>query len=285
LLENKLKAKNTSYLLIHGFNLWGFKNNRRVNENNVDLNRAFILDRSRFKSDDSQYMALNDFLNPQSQASYGFFSHAGFIFNALYQLSKNSIETLRNAILKGQYTNPKGVFYGGTIGQEQEVLIDQLVGRYFPSYKKVILIDLHTGYGEKGRLHLLAGPENDPNSVKLKNIFGEGKVDFADKEKFYAVQGEMITYFGTQIFKRTGADITGVTFEYGTMDSQKTLGSIESLRRMVLENQNFHYPANESESVKIKSLYREMFYPSDLLWRQKVIEQTDVALEKAEFLK
>jgi hypothetical protein len=280
LLENKLKSQNTSYLLIHGFNLWGFKNGRRVNENNVDLNRAFILNRSQFKSDDSGYTSLNGFLNPQSEASFGFFSHASFIVNALYQLSQNSIEVLRNAILKGQYTHPKGIFYGGSMAQEQELMIEQLVFRYFAPFKKVILIDLHTGYGERGRLHLLAGPENDPNSIKLKKLFGEGKVDFADKEKFYAVQGEMITYFGTKIFEKTQADITGVTFEYGTLDSQKTLGSIESLRRIVLENQNFHFPANNKDSDSIKNIYREMFYPSDEAWRKTVLEQTDIKLSE-----
>ena len=280
LLENKLKPQNTSYLLIHGFNLWGFKNGRRVNENNVDLNRAFILNRSQFKSDDTGYAALNGFLNPQSQAKFGLFSHASFITNALYQLSQNSIEVLRNAILKGQYSYPKGVFYGGNMAQEQELMLEQLVVRYFAPFKKVVLIDLHTGYGERGRLHLLAGPENDSNSVKLKKLFGEGKVDFADKEKFYAVQGEMITFFGTKIYEKTKADITGITFEYGTLDSQKTLGSIESLRRIVLENQNFHFPASNEDSDSIKNIYREMFYPSDETWRKNVLEQTDVKLSE-----
>lgn len=280
LLENKLKAQNTSYLLIHGFNLWGFKNGRRVNENNIDLNRAFLANRSQFVSDDSGYTKLNSFLNPQSQAKFGLLSHASFIVNAIYQLSQNSIEVLRNAILKGQYSHPKGIFYGGSMAQEQELMIEQLVARYFAPYKKVILVDLHTGYGERGRLHLLAGPENDPNSIKLKKLFGEGKVDFADKAKFYAVQGEMITFFGTKIFEKTKADITGVTFEYGTLDSQKTLGSIESLRRIVLENQNFHFPANNKDSESIKNIYREMFYPSDELWRKTVLEQTDIKLNE-----
>jgi hypothetical protein len=280
LLENKLKSQKTSFLLIHGFNLWGFKNGRRVNENNIDLNRAFIINRSQFKSDDSGYASLNSFLNPTSQAKFGLLSHASFVTNALYQLSQNSIEILRHAILKGQYSHPKGIFYGGSLAQEQELMIEQLVARYFAPYKKVILVDLHTGYGERGRLHLLAGPESDPNSVKLKKLFGEGKVDFADKAKFYSVQGEMITFFGTKIFEKTGADITGVTFEYGTLDSQKTLGSIESLRRIVLENQNFHFPAENNDSDQIKNIYREMFYPSDEAWRKTVLQQTDTKLSE-----
>ncbi|MBY0452537.1 MAG: DUF2817 domain-containing protein, partial [Bdellovibrionaceae bacterium] len=79
LVDQGLPVDRTSVLLIHGFNLWGFKNLRRVNENNVDLNRNFVIDRNHFKPDDSSYAKLNDFLNPQAPGSAGFISHMAFI--------------------------------------------------------------------------------------------------------------------------------------------------------------------------------------------------------------
>ena len=68
--------------------------------------------------------------------------------------------------------------------------------------------------------------------------------------------------------------------EYGTLDSQKTLGSIESLRRVVLENQNFHFAAAADTSAEIKSLYREMFYPFDPIWRAAILKQTDEKIDQ-----
>jgi hypothetical protein len=279
LLSKKMAGPQTGILMIHGFNLWGFKNGRRVNENNIDLNRNFILDRNHFKPDDTQYAMLNDFLNPTETPSENLFSHGLFLMKAVMKIVKYSIEPLRASILKGQYSFDQGLFYGGKDPQEQELMIQQLIARYFKPYKKVLLVDLHTGYGERGRLHLLAGKAADPNSQELKKIFSENEIDFADKKHFYAVQGEMITYFGEQIAQTTHAFVVGVTFEYGTLDTQKTTGSIESLRRMILENQDFHY-AGSSDHDKIKSLFTEMFYPSDEEWRTRVLTQTDEKIQK-----
>lgn len=279
--QDNLNLKHTSLLLIHGFNLFGFKNERRVNENNVDLNRSFILNRSQFKPDDQKYALLDSFLNPSDSPSVNFLSRPLFIINAVVKIAQNSMEALRAAVLKGQYTYPKGIFYGGNAPVSQELMIDQLVARYVtPNYKKVLIVDLHTGYGARGRLHLLAGKSTEPNSAALVKVFGENQIDFADKKNFYAVEGEMIVYFAKKISEKTFGEISGVTFEFGTLDSQKTLGSIESLRRVVLENQNFHNPADAETSNEIKNLYREMFYPSSSEWRAGVLRQADERLKQ-----
>ena len=282
LLDQPLNLKKTSLLLIHGFNLYGFKNERRVNENNMDLNRSFILDRSAFRPDDQKYAQIETFLNPAESPSLGLLSKPIFLIRSVAKILQYSMDTLRTSVLRGQYSFPKGVFYGGKEPSAQELLIDQLVARYVQdSYKKIMLVDLHTGYGQKGKLHLLAGKTLDPNSIRLTKIFGEGEVDFSDKKNFYAVEGEMLVFFGSRIAaKNKAAEVTGVTFEFGTLDSQKTLGSIESLRRVVLENQNFHYPADADTSAEIKRLYREMFYPSDSEWREAVLKQAGEKIQK-----
>jgi hypothetical protein len=279
LLSNGLNVHNTAILMIHGFNQWGFKKFRRVNENNIDLNRNFIIDRNHFKPDDSQYAMLNDFINPSGTPSENLFEHGMFLLKAVYKIARYSIEPLRSSILRGQYSYEKGLFFGGKEPQEQQLMIQQLISKYFKPYKKVVLIDLHTGYGQRGKLHLLAGKSADPNSVELRKIFFENDIDFADKKHFYAVQGEMITYFAEQIFESTRADVVGVTFEYGTLDSQKTTGSIESLRRMILENQAFHNPGSPDLN-KIENLFKEMFYPSDHQWRARVLTQTDEKMQR-----
>lgn len=280
LLENSINFKSTAVLMIHGFNLWGFKNLRRVNENNIDLNRNFILDRNHFTPDDTAYAQLNNFLNPQSGASPGILGHTFFIFKAAYYIARYSVESLRASILKGQYSFEKGIFFGGKMPQEQELMIQQLIQKYFAPYKKVFMIDLHTGYGEKAKLHLLTGRAADPNSQELKNIFSADEIDFADKKKFYAVEGEMITFFAQKISGTTGAQVTTVTFEYGTMDSQKIQGSIESLRRIILENQNFQNRGSDNAHQNVQNLFTEMFYPSSNEWRKTVIAQTDEKMQK-----
>ena len=274
LLDQKINNEKTAILMIHGFNLYGFKNGRRVNENNIDLNRNFILSRNQFEIEDGGYADLDSLLNPKTPPELDFYSRYTFILKSIFNIAKYSLETLRSSILKGQYSYPNGVFYGGVLTQVQGMLISDLVQTYMKPYKKILLIDLHTGYGERSKLHLLAGKAAESNSLVLQKIFKADEIDFSDKKKFYAVQGEMLVYFANKIRLTVNAEIAGVVFEYGTIGSQKTLGAIESLRRVVLENQNFHFPATAETSSEIKLLYREMFYPSDENWRRAVLQQT-----------
>jgi hypothetical protein len=70
--------------------------------------------------------------------------------------------------------------------------------------------------------------------------------------------------------------------EYGTMDSQTTKGSIKSIQLSILENQSHHYGCISPDDCKeIQRIYREMFYPSSPAWRTKIIQDTDVMMEKA----
>lgn len=279
-LDQNINTDKTAILMIHGFNIYGFKTYRRVNENNIDLNRNFILARDVFKTNDLEYTKLNSFLNPETSPSVNIFSHLGFIFRAAYNVATQSMESLRTSILKGQYSHAKGIFYGGDSNAIQSALILDLVASYMKPYKKIFLIDLHTGYGKKSKLHLFAGRSNDANAAVLNQIFDKNEIDYSDKKNFYQTEGDVITYFIDKIRLNVDAEISGIVFEYGTLDSQTTLGSIESLRRVILENQNFHYPTDTESSKKIAHLYLEMFYPSDPTWRSSILEQTNARMQQ-----
>lgn len=275
--------ENVNILLVHGFNVYGFKNKRRVNENNIDLNRNFIVDRSTWQSDDSGYKNLYDYLNPNDPATYGLWSEIKFMWNAVVKMVRYGLENLRNAILRGQYTYPEGLYYGGNTIAKQWDLMNQLIDKYVAGHSKVFVIDLHTGYGARGKLHLLANGKKEGNP--LTEVFTEpGEIDYGSDKKFYSIQGEMLSFFIHEInykLKDKAPASVGITFEYGTLDSQKTTGSIESLRRMVYENQNFWHPANNpADAEKIKHDFQEMFFPSDREWRKTILDQTEEKTKK-----
>lgn len=281
LLAQLPELKKTSVLMIHGFNLYGFKNKRRVNEHNIDLNRNFIIDRKGFTSDDQAYTGLNSFLNPNEAPSLNLFSRPLFVLRSVANIAQHSMESLRRSILQGQYSVPQGIFYGGAQIEPQAGLIEAVIAEFIgKKYQKIFIVDLHTGYGERGRLHLMSGKSTDANSIELLKIFEKSEIDFADAKNFYAVQGELLHYFINRLKIRSAFNTSGVTFEYGTLDSQKTFGSIESLRRMILENQNFHFPADSKTSTDIQNMFVEMFYPSDPSWRSEVLRQSDEKMKK-----
>lgn len=287
----------TGLVMVHGLNAFGFSQERRVNENNIDLNRNFILTaedvpkmdpekqktvlRSRAEMNNQAYEKLNIFLNPQLPAETHWFSKSQFFLQSLFYVMKFSLQALRESIVKGQYQFPKGIFYGGEQKQIQTELFDKILNEYVDQYKNIFIIDLHTGYGAKGKLHLLTGSSQDPSNQIVKDIFSPDEIDFADKKDFYNVQGDVLSYLVAKTKYMMSKNAGSLCFEYGTMDSQKTTGSIESLRRMVLENQNYFNPqANESTQKEVKTLFREMFYPSSPEWREGVLQQSREPLEK-----
>lgn len=62
-LIKDVSLDNLGVLVIHGMNPYGFKNNRRFTENNVDLNRNSATDNSLYSSVNEGYRDLNKFLN------------------------------------------------------------------------------------------------------------------------------------------------------------------------------------------------------------------------------
>lgn len=257
------------FAFIHILNPWGMRNNRRVNNNNVDLNRNFLADEKAFNQKNQSYQKIDRFLNPESKVDLNFAHKFIFVLDSMYYIFKYSLESLRQAILQGQYQFPKGIYYGGTHHVDLKKHIDEFVDPIVSSYEEVIWVDLHTGYGERGRLHLLANSSDDENSKRLRSLFPDRKIDFGQNQKFYKTTGDMISFLADK-----SRHITGVVFEYGTMDSQKPMGSIESLRRMVLENQSYQNDPAGEHRPKAEELFLQMFNPHQEDWWKQIAPQT-----------
>ncbi len=269
---------NSDVLMIHAMNPWGMKNKRRVDENNIDLNRNFIEGSEAFKIANPDYLKINSFLNPAESVSINFFQRFGFFARSIQLILQFGIEPLRKSILIGQYSETKGLYYGGSAVSYLKHKVDELLKTILVSYKKVLWIDLHTGYGENGKLHLLANDENSKEGQRLKVRFKDQKIDFGNQKNFYKSTGDLAGYLNSK--STDSQEITALVFEYGTLDSQKTLGSIESLRRMVLENQGFQNGyLNEESRFKSFELFQDQFFPQDSVWKKSVQEQTRFLLD------
>ncbi|MBL7670415.1 MAG: DUF2817 domain-containing protein [Bdellovibrionaceae bacterium] len=261
-------------LMIHGLNPFGFMNQRRVNENNVDLNRNFAIKPSLFSKQNLEYKKIERFLNPKKPIKLNFVSEVSFLLEAARYIFQYSLGTMRQGVLQGQYSSPEGLYFGGDRAQNQRALVDLLLQEWASTYERIFVIDIHTGYGQRGKLHYLAASSADPESIVLKKIFGEHSVDFGQQKDFYLVEGDFVAYCLYRLRNDFRRSAQGLAFEFGTLDSQKTLGSIESLRRMVLENQVWNYRSDtQQDADKIRGLFREMFYPSDPEWRSAALRQ------------
>jgi len=279
-LLKEISLDNMGLLLIHGINPYGFKYKRRVTENNVDLNRNCSTDKTLFESVNSGYSDLNAMLNPTNKANTKSVGNIFFQLNAIQKIIQYSMGTLRQAVLQGQYQYEKGVYFGGKELEPSIKAVSPLIRDITQNYDMVFNIDLHTGYGKRGTMHLFPNPMKDEKKRKnIENIFSGIPIDWGDGDDFYTVTGDFATYVGQIIPEKY---YLNMTFEFGTLDSQVTMGAIKSLHNVILENQGVHfgYKSKEDEG-DIKNRYLEGYYPSSKPWRSKAIMDANKTLLQA----
>jgi hypothetical protein len=272
--------QSTGYLIIHGINPWGMKNKRRVDQNNVDLNRNYDISTTLFSNKNEGYSKINDFLNPSGRASLHFLTSLSFITQASWIIIKNSMKTARQAILMGQYEHPDGIYYGGEMFEPQKPDIQNLITTTADEYKKILVIDLHTGYGSRGRLHIFGTFSKDSGVVnETERIFCNHRIDWPNDKDFYENNGDF-TLFISRVLK--DKMVIPVTFEYGTLNSNSLSGSLKSLQIMIMENQGYHFGYSDKQSEKkIRVMFLEAFYPSSLSWRSETVRQTHELIDEA----
>ncbi|MBC2703123.1 M14 family metallopeptidase [Desulfobacula sp.] len=279
-LLEKMNLSEMGVLLIHGMNPYGFKYKRRVSENNVDLNRNCSNDSKLYKSINAGYSNLYTMLNPKGEVSLKSIKNMFFQINAIQKIIQYSMGTLRQAILQGQYQYPEGLYFGGNELEPSIKAITPVLKQITENYGIVFNIDLHTGYGARGTLHLFPNPIEDK---KLKNdietIFSGKHIDWGDGDNFYTVTGDFTSYIGRIIPKKY---YIPMVFEFGTLDSQTTMGSIKSLHNMIVENQGFHHNyKTKKDEIKINKDILEMYYPTSENWKSKAIEDARIILSKS----
>lgn len=275
-----LDRTNLGVLAVHAVNPYGFRYERRVSENNVDLNRNWDVEPSLFQSKNEGYEIVNEMLNPEVKVDLSSMDNRFFAIRSILQIMQHGMPALRQAILQGQYAHPRGLFFGGRTFEPQKALLEPLFKKTAASYSHVLLIDLHTGFGERGRLHLFPNAIRDPAvRARLEAVFEGYQIDYGDTEGFYTTTGDFSQYLGKLLEDKI---YLPMVFEYGTMDSQTMPGSIRSLHNMIIENQGFwHGYESDDDEAEVKRRFREHYNPSSHIWRTKVIHDSDAIFRRS----
>lgn len=263
----------TGVLLVHGLNPYGFKHERRVSKRNIDLNRNFSVDGALFKLKNEGYKKVYGMLNPEGKAAAGSLSNRFFPVKAGYNIVRYSMKALRDAVLRGQYEFEKGIYYGGNKSEPQKEIIDTIMKGAPGDYRAVLALELHTGYGRRNTMHLFPNPQKDQRiKGAMEEVFKGYRVDWGDQGDFYQTTGDLMSYLEKMLAPKMF--FVPMVFEFGTMDSQTTMGSIRSIHVVILENQGVQFGYDSDEDRKeIKNRFREAYYPSSPEWRSEAIRQ------------
>ncbi len=269
---NDTLLQNVSLLLIHAINPYGYKYLRRVSENNVDMNRNSSVSDSVYKIINPGYDKINSFVNPTHPVNLCSAKNKFFLFRSLRMALKIGIPSFRQGLLEGQYKYPRGLYFGGFKQEPQIDTLKKFLTNIIRPYKFVMEIDLHTGYGHRGKLYLFPNPVAEPTRNLVENIFRGYPIEWGDTtKKFYKTNGDFIDFVGEIAQNKM---YVPMTFEFGTVNSETTLGGIKALHIMILENEGHFYGyKHKRDSLRVTKKFVKMYNPQSKKWREQVIRQ------------
>lgn len=267
------------FLLIHAVNPWGFRHNRRVTSNNVDLNRNFSMSPGLFNLANTGYSALYKCLEPGKPYTGNVWNSVSSFSSLLYHVLKNSRASLIQAIGQGQYEYDKGIIFGGKSFEPETASISRVMEAYCKPYSKILVIDIHTGLGTKGRLQLLHAPKIPENTKSMVNKLFNNQMIPCSNENFFRENGSFLDF----VWQINQPKLClPVMFEFGTANSQHLKGAFHTLNTMIIENQiHFYGCTNPTARNIIANRFLELFYPSCKSWRVSAMSQFSNILQMA----
>ena len=269
-----LDSSDTGVLVVANVNPYGMKYYRRYNENNVDLNRNFILDWNSFDlSSNKEYPKVDTFLGPTGKIGNGLWHEVGFYLSLGKTAITDGADTISDALLTGQYEYPQGVYYGGNGDEASTVYLKDVFSRCLDSsYDNIIHIDLHSGYGPRYNMVIFNSVYETMNEAESQAAFGYDHIIAYDSESFYATTGDTTDFFYRLAEqKQSQAELYSTCFEFGTI-GDAFFDTILSLKYTIDENRNHWYPTDNATSAEIiRQNYLELYYPTETAWREKTV--------------
>ena len=277
-----LDTTNTGIVVVANVNPYGMKYMRRYNENNVDLNRNFILDWNNFDlASNKDYPEVKNFLQPEGKIGNAFWHEVGFYLSLAKEALTKGADKVSDALLTGQYEYAQGVYYGGT---GDEISTTYLKGVFNDcletDYKNIVHIDIHSGYGPRYNMVIFNSIYETMNEAETKEAFSYDYVISYDSESFYATTGDTTDYFyRLWESKKSDKELFSTCFEFGTI-GDSFFDSILSLKYTVDENRQHWFPTkNKVTGEVVKENYYEIFYPTETASREKTVADFKAATE------
>ncbi len=250
----------TAFLLVHALNPHGFAYQRRVNEDNVDLNRNFV-DHTRPPHNDA-YDEVHNALVPADWDGPARAAADRFLGGVI---TERGLRHLQQAVTHGQYRHPDGLFYGGTAPVWSNRVLRRIAADELPGRRRIAYIDLHTGLGPWGHGEPIFRGGRDPGALdRARSWYGE---ELTTSEDGTSSSTPIIGNTATLIAAEIGPDpqLTAITLEFGTLTGSAVLTALRADNWLHLREDP--PPALAAE---IKAQIRAAFYPSDPEWRETV---------------
>lgn len=258
LLREGLKApEGVKIVMLHSLNPYGFAWDRRVNEDNADVNRNFV-DHAR-PPENKAYRRLAEWIAPKTLASE-IWKAANARLKA-YQ-ERHGAFALQEAITKGQYEFSDGLYYGGARESWSQTMLRDVLGEELRGARRLVVIDFHTGLGPHGHGEMISEDlPSSPAYLRARAIWG-GRVRSSEA-------GESVSAPLTGTVDKAVAlllpesEVTFAALEVGTLPARQVFDALRKDNFLHMVSGGKHRDAGA-----IRKDMRAAFYPDTKEWKR-----------------
>jgi hypothetical protein len=258
-------------VLVHAVNPWGFAWLRRVNEDNVDINRNF-LDHDAPYPENPDYAVLDAAMNP---AAYDEGSDASFL-EALGRFERErGSEVVYRSLSGGQYDHPRGVQFGGRHAVWSNRIQRSIWERQAKSAGLAVNIDIHSGLGPRGVGLVFQTAAATSIDAHLSQAWWPDviRVEPPQGNDAALVSGLIGPAFSAA---RGEAASVAVVLEFGTLDMTEVMLAVRA------DNWLHHHGDRDSALGRaIAQRMRDAFFMTDDAWQGQVCERARDVVDRA----
>ena len=270
LREGLAAPKGAKIVLLHALNPFGFSWDRRVNEDNADINRNFA-----------------DFDHPPANKDYDALADAIVLSDLQPETMKRANAKLRafsdahgafklqEAVSAGQYIHPEGIYYGGAAPSWSHLMLKDVFREELKGVKKLVVIDFHTGLGEHGAAEMIT--EHMPGSAayaRAKAMWGD---TLASSDAGESVSPPLLGTIDKAVSAwMRGREATFAALEAGTRSTREVFNALRRDNWLHLNRK-----PNDPEWPMVKREIRDAFYPDTAEWKRMVWGHARAAVDAA----
>jgi hypothetical protein len=267
-------------LLIHAYNPYGFNNNRRVNETNVDLNRNCLENYNSNSAVDKKFRELflkhKEVFSPECPRRNKIIEESKYSFILAKVLLKHGIEGTIQAGSLGQNLYPKGVGFIGLNEEKSTKIFKDTINKFSPQFNKTILLDIHTGLGRRSSISSYAeNSKTSPDFLLAKKALKNLKSKKLSKISSLSHAGSITQFFYNHSKSKENISII---MEIGTMSRVSPALSLAALSRANLEeNQITHFgPKKKLEKARLN--LKKAYFPDEKSYRKAILAKSEKLL-------
>lgn len=263
--------KGTAIILIHAVNPYGFSWTRRVNEDNVDLNRNFVDHSGANYPENDLFQELYPYAVPDIWESSSI-SQCDRYLEGLKQ--KYGDVAVRKSLTKGQYQYPDSVHYGGSAPAWSNRTLYKICEQLLSTSHRAVLIDLHTGLGPYGYGELMTPSKpGDPDFDRLsKWLGGEVHSTTAGSSDYAGSKGSILAGF------RPGneqCEWTPVGLEFGTLDWATVTHAMRADIWL-----HVHGTPKSPQGDQIRQQVKDAFFINEKKWKSMICDRGIDVIQK-----